>query len=129
MFLVQYRIQKFGNWNRNIQNWDHCNSAKNQQSRIWQNRKSELVEWVEQLECFMQNWQLRLMKFRTYHMWNCRISKHQETEHPIIGKDPDNDPVAEFTMLSWIISGKVAFNIGERCYFLQTEQIFTFFRV
>ena len=28
-------------------------------------------------------------------MWNCRISKHQKTEHPIIGKDPDNDPVAE----------------------------------
>ena len=46
------------------------------------------------------------------------------TEPPILGNDPDNDPCAEYTMLGWILSGKIIANDGEgeKLFFVKTGQ-------
>lgn len=45
-------------------------------------------------------------------------------EPPILGNDPDNDPGAEYTMLGWILSGKIisAEGEGEKLFFTKTGQ-------
>ena len=46
------------------------------------------------------------------------------TEPPILGNDPDNDPGAEYTMLGWILSGKIisAEGEGEKLFLTKTGQ-------
>ena len=44
------------------------------------------------------------------------------TEPPILGNDPGNDPGAEYTMLGWILSGKIIATDGEgeKLFFVKT---------
>ena len=44
------------------------------------------------------------------------------TEPPITRKDPDNDPVADFTMLGCKISENATLNNVERSYFFQGKR-------
>ena len=45
-------------------------------------------------------------------------------EPPILGNDPDNDPGAEYTMLGWILCGKIIATDGEgeKLFFVKTGQ-------